>query len=73
MGTAPTTAWAGHEVSLWCRTCDERVILYMAPGLPAHLARAVHAATGDELGPDGHLAAPVSTSPAQRASEEASA
>jgi hypothetical protein len=38
-----------------CRKCDDPVRVEGEP----FLGRAVHAATGEELGGDGHLAAPI--------------
>lgn len=40
---------------LWCRTC---ALPARVEGEP-ELGKAVHAATGEELGPDGHPCAPV--------------
>ena len=48
--------------SLWCRYCDEPVMLLGQPGTDSlfpSLRKAVHAATGSETGPDGHVAAPM--------------
>jgi hypothetical protein len=44
----------------WCRHCGVPVTV---SGVPA-IGRAVHTGTGDELGPDGHLVAPISIDPA---------
>lgn len=45
--------------SRWCRHCGERVTLLGQPGTDPSLRMAVHAATGGETGPDGHVAAPT--------------
>lgn len=40
-----------------CRICDEPVTVAGDP----YIGKAVHKATGQEAGPDGHLAAPIDT------------
>lgn len=49
--TLAVTAAAG----LWCRACGAAARIEG----DAEMGRAVHAVTGEELGPDGHLCAPV--------------
>ena len=46
----------------WCRWCGERVEYDGGEGDPA-MRKAVHAGTGREKGPDGHLAAPQDFEP----------
>jgi len=46
-----------------CRWCREPVTVTGEP----HLGKAVHTATGKELGPGGHLAAPIDVPLAQPA------
>lgn len=50
----------------WCRRCGADVITNGT----SPLSRAVHAATGDERGPDGHLVTPVSIDPALSATAD---
>jgi hypothetical protein len=51
----------------WCMRCRQRVRLEGPPDLIEQFRKAVHADTGDEEGPDGHLAAPVDIEPPLRA------
>jgi hypothetical protein len=46
--------------SIWCRRCGLPVTV--TGGSP--MGRAVHSGTGEELGADGHLAAPITIDPA---------
>lgn len=43
------------ESGPWCRTCCLPALVEGEP----ELGKAVHAGTGEELGPDGHQCAPV--------------
>ena len=70
MGTAPGTSYAGYAARLWCRTCGQPVALISDIILSPHLSKAVHTATGEEKGPDGHLAAPTWLEPAGHGSGE---
>jgi hypothetical protein len=58
-GTGPAAPQAAGAADLAsgtvCRRCFQRVAVEGDP----EWGRAVHAATGSELGPDGHLVAPV--------------
>lgn len=46
--------------SIWCRRCGVPVtVTGVSP-----MGRAVHSGTGEELGADGHLTAPISVDPA---------
>jgi hypothetical protein len=49
----------GPAETLWCRRCGESVRLDGSPLVPEQMRKAVHAATGSETGPDGHVAAPT--------------
>jgi len=44
----------------WCRQCGKRVTI---SGGDPEISRAIHAATGRELGADGHLVAPIDHEP----------
>jgi hypothetical protein len=46
-------------MSMQCRVCGEPVQVMGEP----FTGQAVHAGTGSEAGPDGHLAAPIDLSP----------
>lgn len=46
---------AGPASGTVCRRCAERVTVTRDP----ELGRAVHASTGEERGPDGHIAASI--------------
>jgi hypothetical protein len=48
---------------LWCSRCGQPVKLADGDGIEDEYRKAVHAATGRETGPDGHLAAPVDHEP----------
>jgi hypothetical protein len=58
---APQAAANGERArSDWiCRSCRQPVTLAGSPVLAVSLRRAVHTATLEERGPEGHLAAPI--------------
>lgn len=47
----------------WCRHCGAPVLLVGGIAVPDQFRKAVHAATGRERAPDGHLAAPLDYEP----------
>ncbi len=50
-------------VRQWSRVCGEPVTVTADPAIGHHLRKAVHAVTGLEDRPDGHLAAPIGMNP----------
>jgi hypothetical protein len=54
-----------QAADLWCSRCGQPARLTGGPdpGLPDDFRRAVHAATGQETGPYGHVADPVGAEP----------
>ena len=63
-GTGPAAPGAAAQDeqarSDWiCRSCRQPVQLTGSPGLAVSLRRAVHTATLEERGPEGHLACPI--------------
>ena len=68
---APPQAATGY----WCKLCKEPVRLKGSTRLPLSMRKAVHAATGSEVGPgyggedgkDSHTAVPTDEDPALRA------
>jgi hypothetical protein len=52
-----------QAADLWCRRCGRPVKLTGNAGTDAEYRKAVHAATGQEMGAYGHLATPVDCEP----------
>ena len=52
-----------QAAGLWCRRCGQPVRLIGEEVVEDGFRKAVHAATGQERGPDTHLAAPVDYEP----------
>jgi hypothetical protein len=61
---------AGRRPVFWCKTCKEPVVLTGRSVIP-QFNMAVHAATGAELGADGHLAMPTDEDPVLREQADA--
>jgi hypothetical protein len=53
-----------ETADLRCKQCGQPVELTGGDGLPDEFREALHAVTGSEAGPDGHLAAPIAVATA---------